>query len=81
MENRLVYKGLILDRKIGMSKKAGSIIGTENYAPIRRLLICIAPEILKCQSVFHRPEMSQIKAKICLRTNVKFNFHKNVGCQ
>ena len=30
---------------------------------------------------FHRPEMSQIKAKISLRTNVKLNFHKNVGCQ
>ena len=30
---------------------------------------------------FHRPEMSQIKAEISLRTNVKLNFHKNVGCQ
>ena len=30
---------------------------------------------------FHRPEMSQIKAVISLRTNVKLNFHKNVGCQ
>ena len=28
---------------------------------------------------FHRPEMSQIKAEISLRTNVKLNFHKNVG--
>ena len=28
---------------------------------------------------FHRPEMSQIKAEIHLRTNVKLNFHKNVG--
>ena len=25
--------------------------------------------------------MSQIKAEICLRTNVKLNFHKNVGLQ
>ena len=25
--------------------------------------------------------MSQIKAEISLRTNVKLNFHKNVGCQ
>ena len=30
---------------------------------------------------FHRPEMSQIKAEISLRTNMKLNFHKNVGCQ
>ena len=30
---------------------------------------------------FHRPEMSQIKAEISLRTNVKLNFHKDVGCQ
>ena len=30
---------------------------------------------------FHRPEMSQIKAEISLRTNVKLNFHKNVGLQ
>ena len=30
---------------------------------------------------FHRPEMSQIKAEISLRTNVKLNFQKNVGCQ
>ena len=30
---------------------------------------------------FHRPEMSQIKAEISLHTNVKLNFHKNVGCQ
>ena len=30
---------------------------------------------------FRRPEMSQIKAEISLRTNVKLNFHKNVGCQ
>ena len=28
---------------------------------------------------FPRPEMSQIKAEISLRTNVKLNFHKNVG--
>ena len=28
---------------------------------------------------FHRPEMSQIKAEISLHTNVKINFHKNVG--
>ena len=26
---------------------------------------------------FHRPEMSQIKAEIHLRTNVKLNFHTN----
>ena len=30
---------------------------------------------------FHWPETSQIKAEISLRTNVKLNFHKNVGCQ
>ena len=30
---------------------------------------------------FHRPEMSQIKAEIRLRTKVKLNFHKNVGLQ
>ena len=30
---------------------------------------------------FPRPEMSQIKAEISLPTNVKLNFHKNVGCQ
>ena len=30
---------------------------------------------------FHRPEMSQIKAEITLRTNVKLIFHKNVGWQ
>ena len=30
---------------------------------------------------FHRPEMSQIKAEIYLRTNVKLNIHKNVGLQ
>ena len=30
---------------------------------------------------FHMPEMSQIKAEISLHTNVKLNFHKNVGCQ
>ena len=28
---------------------------------------------------FHRPEMSQIKAEIFLRTNVKLIFHKNLG--
>ena len=27
----------------------------------------------------HRPEMSQIKAEIRIRTTVKLNFHKNVG--
>ena len=30
---------------------------------------------------FHRPEMSQIKAEISLRANVKLIFHKNVGLQ
>ena len=30
---------------------------------------------------FPRPEMFQIKAEICLRTNVKMIFHKNVGLQ
>ena len=30
---------------------------------------------------FHWPEMSQIKAEISLRTNVKLIFHKNVGWQ
>ena len=30
---------------------------------------------------FSRPEMSQIKAEISLRTNVKLIFHKNVGLQ
>ena len=30
---------------------------------------------------FHRPEMSQIKAEISLRTNVKLIFHNNVGLQ
>ena len=30
---------------------------------------------------FHRPEMSQIKAEISLRTNLKLIFHKNVGYQ
>ena len=30
---------------------------------------------------FHRPEMSQIKAEISLRTNLKLIFHKNVGWQ
>ena len=30
---------------------------------------------------FHRPEMSQIKAEISFRTNVKLIFHKNVGLQ
>ena len=30
---------------------------------------------------FHRPEMSQIKSEISLRTNVKLIFHKNVGLQ
>ena len=30
---------------------------------------------------FPRPEMSQIKAEISLRTNVKLIFHKNVGWQ
>ena len=30
---------------------------------------------------FHRSEMSQIKAEISLRTNVKLIFHKNVGFQ
>ena len=30
---------------------------------------------------FPRPEMSQIKAEISLRTNVKLIFHKNVGLQ
>ena len=29
----------------------------------------------------HRPEMSQIKAEISLRTNLNLNFHKNLGCQ
>ena len=28
---------------------------------------------------FRRPEMSQIKAEISLRTNVKLNSHKNEG--
>ena len=30
---------------------------------------------------FHWPEMSQIKAEISLRTNVKLIFHKKVGWQ
>ena len=30
---------------------------------------------------FHWPEMSQIKAEISLRTNVKLIFHKDVGWQ
>ena len=30
---------------------------------------------------FHWPEMSQIKAEISLRTNVKLICHKNVGLQ
>ena len=30
---------------------------------------------------FPRPEMSQIKAEINLRTNVKLIFHENVGWQ
>ena len=30
---------------------------------------------------FHWPEMSQIKADIRLRTNLKLIFHKNVGWQ
>ena len=30
---------------------------------------------------FHRPELSQIKAEISLRTNVKLIFDKNVGLQ
>ena len=30
---------------------------------------------------FHRPEMSQIKAEISLRTNMKLICHKNVGLQ
>ena len=30
---------------------------------------------------FHRSKMSHIKAEISLHTNVKLNFHKNVGCQ
>ena len=30
---------------------------------------------------FHRPEMSQIKTEISLRTNVKLICHKNVGLQ
>ena len=30
---------------------------------------------------FHRPEMSQIKAEISLRTNVKLICHKNEGLQ
>ena len=52
---------------------------------------CTPSEILKWQSRFslksrlsegfHRPEMSQIKAEISLRTNVKLIFHKNVGWQ
>ena len=31
--------------------------------------------------LFHRPEMSQIKAEISLRTNLKLICHKNVGFQ
>ena len=30
---------------------------------------------------FHGPEMSQIKAEISLHSNVKLNFHKNLGWQ
>ena len=30
---------------------------------------------------FHWPEISQIKAEISLRTNVKLIFHENVGWQ
>ena len=30
---------------------------------------------------FHWPEMSQIKAEISLHSNVKLNFHKNLGWQ
>ena len=30
---------------------------------------------------FHWPEMSQIKAEISLRTNLKLICHKNVGLQ
>ena len=54
--------------------------------------ICTPSEILKKHSVrfsiksrpserFHWPEMSQIKAEISLRTNMKLIFHKNLGWQ
>ena len=56
---------------------------------LKIVMICTASEILKKQSSnslksqpferLHWPEMSQIKAEISLRINVKLIFHKNVG--
>ena len=63
-----------------------------SFCPLILPQVCTASEILKWQSDFfflksrlserfHRPEMSQIKAEISLRTNVKLIFRKNVGLQ
>ena len=58
------------------TKLANSLYGARNLDMSIRFSLKSRPS-----ERFHRPEMSQIKAEISLRTNVKLIFHKNVGCQ
>ena len=54
----------------------------QNMYGVRNLEITIRFSLKSRPSErFHWPEMSQIKAEISLRTNVKLIFHKNVGWQ
>ena len=68
-----------------MPKKAASVQCIQPYYStygVRNLekTICFSLKSWPSER-FHRPEMSQIKAEMSLHTNVKLNFHKNVGCQ
>ena len=62
--------------KIKISLEKSSMYSGRNLEMSIRLSLKSRPS-----ERFHWPEMSQIKAEISLRTNVKLIFHKNVGWQ
>ena len=57
-------------------------VGSDTMYGVRNLKMSIRFSLKYLPSeLFHRPEMSEIKAEISLRTNVKLIFHKNIGLQ
>ena len=59
----------------------GTLEGKSTYSA-RNLEISIRFSLKsRLSEGFHWPEMSQIKAEISLHSNVKLNFHKNLGWQ
>ena len=68
------------NKSLNISSKTSS--NFENMYGVRNLEMSIRFSLKSWPSErFPRPEMSQIKAEISLRTNVKLIFHKNVGLQ